>query len=232
MSRLYIYCEGFTEKIFAEKMLRPFFGPKGIEVNTILAGNGSSGRKGGVSNYNRIRGDLSRICKEHPCEYVTTMIDYSPVVKLPLEFDESGTIYDVVGSKEAAIEKDIGVPNLIMNFELHEFEAYLYCNPDAYAGYGKKTPDMIRAIVGRASCPEMINTSPSTLPSRRLDGVIQGYTRAKTFNTTKILEKMTLDQIRSKCRHFDDWLNKVCRTCGRTRSCSWRGPPEADGSAG
>ena len=217
MKRLYIYCEGFTEKIFAEKVLQPFFGSRDIAVSTILAGNGRSGRKGGISNYSRVRGDLSMIWREHPNEFVTTMIDYSPVMKLPLEFDESGTIYDVVRSKETAIEEDIGAPNLIMNFELHEFEAYLYCNPDAYSGYGSKAPDKIRKIVSRASCPEMINTDASTLPSRRLDDIIPGYTCMKKINTVKILERTTLDQIRSECRHFEDWLNRLCEIFDKSR---------------
>ena len=220
MSRLYIYCEGHTEKMFTEKLLQPFFGSRGIAANTILAGNGSSGRKGGIINYTQVKRDLSRICREHSHEYVTTMIDYSPVISLPLEYDRSGTVYDVVRSKEAAIEKDIGALNLMMNFELHEFEAYLYCNPDAFAGYGKAAPDKIRKIVSRASCPEMINTEPNTLPSRRLDGVIPGYTHAKIFNTSKILEGITLDQIISECRHFGYWLDRVSRTCGEPHSRS------------
>lgn len=160
--------------MFVEKLLRPFFESQGIEAIVILAGIGSLGRKGGISGYSQMKGDLSRICKEHPREFVTTMIDYSPGIRLQLEYEESGTVYDIVRSKETAIEKDIGVPNLMMNFELHEFEAYLYCNPDAYAVCDREAPGKIRKIVSRASCPEMINTDPSTLPSRRLNGVIPG----------------------------------------------------------
>lgn len=217
MSRLYIYCEGHTEKMFTERLLQPFLESRGIEANTILAGNGSLGRKGGIINYNQVRRDLSRICREHPHGYVTTMIDYSPVIRLPLEYGGPGTIYDIICSKEAAIEKDIGAPNLMMNFELHEFEAYLYCNPDAFAEYGRAAPEKIKKIVSRASCPEMINTEPNTLPSRRLNDVIRGYTRTKLYNTSIILEKTTLDQIRRQCKHFEYWLTRVCRTCGGPR---------------
>ncbi|MDC7950493.1 hypothetical protein PAA26_00010 [Methanomassiliicoccaceae archaeon COG_1] len=47
MNRLYIYCEGHTEKMFTERLLQPFLESRGIAANTILAGNGSLGRKGG-----------------------------------------------------------------------------------------------------------------------------------------------------------------------------------------
>ena len=55
VSRLYIYCEGHTEKMFTEKLLQPVFGCRGIAANTILAGNGSSGRKGGIRKGSFVR---------------------------------------------------------------------------------------------------------------------------------------------------------------------------------
>lgn len=39
----------------------------------------------------------------------------------------------------------------MMNFELHEFEAYLYSNPDAFLIYGKKAPAMVRYIVNNVN---------------------------------------------------------------------------------
>ena len=214
MNNLYIYCEGDTERIFVEKMISPFLTSHGIYARSVLSGDGRSGRRGGIAGYSQVKRDLTRICREHPNEYVTTLIDYAPVLTVPLGFDEKGTVYDTVRSKERAIEKDLKMPNLLMNFELHEFEAYLYCNPEAFEPYGRRAPDQIRRIIEQAGGPEMINTSPDTLPSRRLDGVIPGYTNAKKMHTTRILENVSLEQIRSKCTHLDEWLDRVCEVCG------------------
>jgi hypothetical protein len=213
MSRLYIYCEGHTEKIFVDKILVPFLGYRGIVVQTIMAARGIGGNRGGIAQYNQVKRELTNICNEHPNEHVTTLIDYSPVFGLPFEYDTSGTIYDSVTAREHAIEKDIGLPNLIMNFELHEFEAFLYCNPEAFQSYGKKSPAIIRKIVQKANGPELINTDVNTLPSKRLDAIIPKYTKSKMIHTRKLLEHITLDQIRSECKHFDNWLKNVCDVC-------------------
>lgn len=98
--------------------------------------------------------ELTRICHEHPNELVTTLVDYSPVLEVPFEYDVSGSIYDSVCSKEQAIEADMGLGNLLMNFELHEFEAYLYCNAEAFRPYGKNALQMVGKIVHQAGSPE------------------------------------------------------------------------------
>ena len=52
VSRLYIYCEGHTEKIFVEKLLAPFLSCRGISVYTIMAARGIGGNRGGIAQYN------------------------------------------------------------------------------------------------------------------------------------------------------------------------------------
>lgn len=117
-------------------------------------------------------------------------------------------------SKESAIERDIGLNNLLMNFELHEFEAYLYSNPDAFLIYNKNAPERIKRIVEKANGPENINTNPNTLPSKRLNEVIANYTNTKVRQTTKLLNQITLEQICSQCEHFNYWLGRVCNKVG------------------
>ena len=149
------------------------------------------------------------MCTEHPHELVTTLIDYSPLIRLGLKYDDRGTVWDTVRSKEAAIECDIGMPNLIMNFELHEFEAYLYCNPDAYEEYGRNAPKRVRDIVEKAGGPELINTDVNRLPSKRMNEVIKGYTGAKRYYTNLLLDRITLDQMRHQCPHLNEWLERI-----------------------
>ena len=81
--RLYVYCEGQSEKIFADRLLAPFFRKDGIEIKVILANN----KKGGIANYAQFKRELIRLCDEHSNEYVTTMIDYSPVKNLQIAYE-------------------------------------------------------------------------------------------------------------------------------------------------
>ena len=102
----------------------------------------------------------------------------------------------------------------MMNFELHEFEAYLYSNPDAFLIYGKKAPAMVRYIVNKAKGPEYINTDPNTLPSKRLNEIVPNYTNSKVLHTRKLLKQITLEEICSQCEHFNYWLSRVCDKFG------------------
>lgn len=130
------------------------------------------------------------------------MIDYSPVMEMPFEYSLNGTVQDIARSKEKAIESYLGLSNLIMNFELHEFEAYLYSNPLAFVKYGKKAQETISKIVEKAGGPEYINTSFDNMPSRRLNHIIPNYTKSKKIHTSALLENLTLAQIRSECEHL------------------------------
>lgn len=166
-----------------------------------------------LNSYAQIKREIKTVCREHPNELVTTLIDYSPLIELDLEYDNQGTVLDTVRSKEGAIEQDICMPNLIMNFELHEFEAYLYCNPDAYGEFGKNAPKRIREIVEKAGGPELINTDVNKLPSKRMNEVIKGYTDSKVYYTNILLDRITLDQIRVLCPHLNEWLDKIVSRC-------------------
>ncbi len=213
MSRAYIICEGKTESVFVDKLISPYLQNYGIYSTRLLLNSGDTGRKGGVASYARLKGEIKRVCHEHRNELVTTLIDYSPLIKTGLNYDTNGTALEAVNSKESAIEQDIGMSNLVMNFELHEFEAYLYCNPEAYSEYGKNAPEKIRNIVKESGGPESINTDVNKLPSKRMNEVIKGYTKSKLYYSNILLEKMTLEQMCQQCPHLNDWLKKVVNRC-------------------
>lgn len=213
MSRIYIVCEGKTESMFVSKLVKPYLQNNGICVTPLLLNSSPNGRSGGVSSYAQIKREIKRVCGEHPNELVTTLIDYSPVLELNLDYDGKGTVLDTVRSKESAIEKDLDMSNLIMNFELHEFEAYLYCNPDAYEEYGKNAPKHIREIVRKSGGPESINTDVNKLPSKRMNDIIEGYTESKLFYANILLDRITLEQMCQQCPHLNEWIQKIVRWC-------------------
>ena len=79
MKNVYIYCEGPTEESFINEILYPYFFNIGIAVYPIVCTTKrtvSKKYKGGVSDYNKIKRELTMLCKSHPNEHVTTMFDY------------------------------------------------------------------------------------------------------------------------------------------------------------
>ena len=72
----------------------------------------------------------------------------------------------------------------------------------------------INSSVTRSGNPELINNSPETAPSKRIIKAIEGdkkthynYNKPKTG---KIVTKyIGIDELRSKCKHFDEWIEKL-----------------------
>ena len=79
MKNVYIYCEGQTEESFVREILYPYFINSDIYVSPIICSTkktAGSKFKGGVSSYEKIKKELTLICRQHPHEFVTTMFDY------------------------------------------------------------------------------------------------------------------------------------------------------------
>lgn len=79
MKNVYIYCEGPTEESFINEILYPYFFNLNIIVRPIICATKRTPTqkfKGGVSDYGKIKKELTMLCKSHPNEYVTTMFDY------------------------------------------------------------------------------------------------------------------------------------------------------------
>ena len=64
MKNIYIYCEGQTEEIFINEVLYPYLFNFGVAVYPIICTTKRTGAKkykGGVSDYNKIKKEKSKI---------------------------------------------------------------------------------------------------------------------------------------------------------------------------
>lgn len=202
MSRIYVYCEGTTEEQFVKTILSPNLSSHGVTLIPVMSNLNASHRdKGGVSNYARIRKEIMMLCRSHPNEHVTTMLDYYGFPFQQLEFLQSRMDCDSI---EHAIEVDMGVRNLFFHFNLHEFETVLFSDVTAFARYGKDVMADVEKVRIEYPNPEDINTGYYSCPSRRLEMMIQGY--RKTGDGILISKSIQLDKMRSECPHFNKWV--------------------------
>ena len=212
MKNVYIYCEGLTEESFVNEILYPYFFNVNIVVYPIVCTTKrtvSKKYKGGVHDYNKIRRELTMLCKSHPNECVTTMFDY---YAMPKDTPEIGLhdpdIYERIGKIEEAINRDIGQANCMFHFMLHEFEGILFSNPESFGLIAEdEVVNKIREIRENYPTPEHINNSPETAPSKRLEKLIPNY--AKIKNGTLISKDMGIDKILSECPHFREWVKQI-----------------------
>jgi len=212
MKNVYIYCEGPTEESFINEILAPYLANLMIFVTPIVCTTkriASVKYRGGVSDYNKIKNELKIICKQHKNEFVTTMFDY---YAMPTNTPSIGCaevdIYKRMVIIEEAINQDIGQPNCLFNFMLHEFEGILFSSPVSFSKItDDDTVSKIQGMRDQAMSPEHINNSPETAPSKRLESLIPNY--AKVKNGTLLSKKMGIDIILKECKHFSDWIEKI-----------------------
>ncbi len=173
MKNVYIYCEGQTEESFVNEVLYPYFLNTEIYVTPIICTTKRTVKqkhKGGVSDYNKIRNELTILCKQHKHEFVTTMFDYYAMPNnTPGIGHVESDIYKRIEQIEQTINIDIGAPNLFFSFSLHEFEGLLFSNPKSFKLItGEDITAKIQRIRNEFPTPEHINNSPETAPSKRL----------------------------------------------------------------
>lgn len=62
--------------------------------------------------------------------------------------------------------------------------------------------------------PELVNNSPETAPSKRIIKVVEGDKKMRySYNKPKtgryVTKTIGIDALRSKCRHFNEWIEKL-----------------------
>jgi len=212
MSRVKVLVEGQTEETFVNELLVRHYAEQGIYLTPIIVST-SPGHKGGVVSYTKIKPQIDKLCKEDTKAHVTTLFD---LYALPKDFPgKSSPAYPHAGTGkrkaeflEVELAKDIAHPNFIPNLIVHEFEALLFVQIDAFEQWtdDDRVLDPLRTV-RRTTSPEDINDNPLTAPSKRILKAMAGY--QKTVHGPLIACEIGLDAIRQACPHFSEWLQKI-----------------------
>ena len=208
MKTIIIICEGETEVEFC-RLLNEFLGYANYRIET---------RKlGGDCNWKRIKNLVERTLKSQEYAIVTTMIDYygrkANTFPKQTEAVKINDIRKKVDFLEQAMRDDIDSPfkdRFIPYLQLHEFEAMLFNNYGAFDsnfGDDECKKNEIQKILQQFPDSEMINDSPLTSPSHRLESIIRGYNKITYGNL--LAETIGLRNIYSKNQHFREWVDKL-----------------------
>ena len=217
MTRLLILAEGQSEEIFARRTLIPHLFAFGVHASvTVLRTRrvmSGGGFRGGVSSYAKIRKNVNELLSDRNAR-VTTLLDF---YGLPNDFPARSETVAMPGLNarnkavrlQEAFASDIGHSHFIPFLALHEFEAWLFSNPQTVADHfgNPALKGMFANVVNQAGAPEDINNDPATHPSARVEQLIPNF--KKTSDGPTILHKATLAGIRAVCPHFGDWLGAL-----------------------
>lgn len=220
MIRLNIIVEGQTEETFVNKMLRPHLGTLDVFASARCVETGRKrGRifRGGMISYVKAKKDIALWMKQEKGKEVrfTTMFD---LYRLPDDFpglEEAKQKIDPYKKIEVLEEKlgaDIASHRFIPYLQLHEYEALLFSGLDKFQHYYIEQRSQLTALkqdVYGITNPELINENPATAPSKRIIKYLPSYEGEKPSAGPIIAEHIGLQEIRSKCQHFNAWVSQL-----------------------
>lgn len=106
---------------------------------------------------------------------------------------------------------DIRDGRFVPYLSVHEFEALLFSDPNmlkrVYFDNNKQIDGLV--ALSEEVNPELINDDPETCPSSRIKKAIHSYN--KRFAGSRVAKAIGLNKIRSRCKHFDEWIGKLER---------------------
>jgi len=217
--RLLVTSEGPTERIFVKTILAPHLAQHNVfaESRCVLTSKDKRAARefrGGLLGYEKVKADIVTWFKQddHPeCRY-TTMFD---LYGLPNDFPgyeeakKKSDPYERVKLLENALADDIKNEYFIPYIQLHEFEALILADPQKldweYLEHDRPISNLVK-MVGSEN-PELINDGPETAPSKRIQKEIPEF--HKPGAGVNVVAKIGLQVLRSKCRHFNEWLTRL-----------------------
>lgn len=213
MIRIKILVEGQTEETFVRDVFVPHYARQQVYITPIIVLT-SSGYKGGVTSYSKIKYQITRLCREDQGAFISTMFD---LYGLPNDFPgklEAAYPANGEGERKAAyleerLAIDINEHNFLPYFMVHEFEALLFAKPEKFAGWidDQGPVESLNKIMRAHKTPEQINDSPNTAPSKLIAALMPQY--QKTLHGPLIAADIGLDVMRQACPHFNGWLQRL-----------------------
>lgn len=222
MKRVYVIVEGQTEEAFVKGPLAETMSETNVLLYPIILG--VAGHKGGRTSYSRLRKDLLKQLKQDRTAYCSTMIDFYglgtgfPGTPIPDHLSHIEKVEHI----ERAVKQDICacIPDvrpdhrLIPHITLHEFEALLFSDPDAFA-QALRQPNLaprFHEVRNSFETPEHINDDPVNddpvnAPSKRVMSIYSTY--KKVIEGTLAARAVGIEKMRKECQHFRRWLEQL-----------------------
>jgi len=216
--RLFIYCEGQTEEMFVERLLRNHLTVYGVKVERpelCATSLDSKRQRGGFVNWDAIEFDLNQTFAgdADPSLRFTTLLDVYRMPPKLLElagFSGPVTLPSDVEAVEKAMEDVFSEPRFKAYLQRHELEALLLVDLDVLERVFHRDQaglQTLRTEIAGFSNPEEINHGLTTHPSARLATAVAGYENLKASNAYFVLAEAGLETVRAKCPRFHTWLS-------------------------
>lgn len=212
MPRLVFIVEGDAEQYFVNRHLVVYLSQKhpGVWMHAQkIITNRRLNKKGGNVSYALFQNELKRTAAQGNV-LITTMLDF---FRLPNDFPGYSTDVRTIDVMENSIRKDcsaIITPQFFSPYiQKHEFEALLFANPNGFSSIlNEREMKQVTKIVKDCGSPEDIDGGAETAPSKRLASI---FDYKKVADSLLVMSDVSIDQLRSSCPRFDQWVGRLER---------------------
>lgn len=212
MKKIIIICEGQSEQMFCDKILKVHFAAMGIQIEYPLILHSG----GGIVKWKHLKNQIELHYADDNNAFITTFIDYYGIE--PHHLFPEWIIAHAQANKalrmdilETGMKNDLSLnvqPMFIANIQLHEFEALVLSDHTVFGNYyeaGEHNNANLAVICSNP--PETVNNGILTAPSKRLIANIPSYD--KVTDGAELARLIGLAKIRNKCPRFDSWITNM-----------------------
>jgi hypothetical protein len=228
-SALYVIAEGYSENGFLNRLLGAHLGALGLALHVPIIGKATS--KGGLKfrSFDQVCQEVVQFLRSRQAPYVTTFFDF-----YGLPTSHSSGWQFVADAKKRHVAPSSAAAELENHFlehvtsmvnradvaarfhpyvQVHELEALFFSQPDVLAETlgNKGIEKALRQIVTDCGGCELINDSPQTAPSKRLERVSANYKKGRSAmaHAPRLGSNLDLSLIRTACPRFHNWLSQL-----------------------
>ena len=207
LRRVLVLTEGQTEEAFIKRVLQPHLWQHGVSLEPKIVTTkhviGGANIKGG-GDAQKMLADVRRLLGDTNAVAVTTLFDfYGFPSNLPNAADK---IYCDIELLTQAIDNAVANARFKTYLQRHEFEAFLFVDPQITADVARK-PNQAAALLKQRSqfeTVEDINLDPTLAPSKRLTVALGRY--SKPITGSLVTQRIGIDRLRAECPRFANWL--------------------------
>jgi hypothetical protein len=215
MANILIIVEGQTEEQFYKRLVQNEFRNEDgsyrhyfqVVVMPSKKNLHSRGQKGGSVGYDVCVDNVRRFLRQAShCDLVLLVFDYYGLHESFKSHISAAhrSLEQKISAIQGRLEGDIGAPVFKFRLQVHEFEAYLFSQPEMVSSHFQepvKLPALRQILAQFEDNPELINDNLATAPSKRLMALFPNF--GKTTDGISIAEKTGVPHIRQRCAWFD-----------------------------
>lgn len=207
MNRVLLLVEGLTEERFVKDVLQPHLWPFDVSLEpktvTTKLVVGAASHKGG-GDFSKLLADIHRLLGDSNAVAVSTFFDFYGFSKnIP---GAAAADYADIDKLELRIAAAVGAPRFRPYLQRHEFEAFLFVDPQTTAN-AVPNPKSAAAIAQQChgfACVEDINNDPSTAPSKRLATALGSFSKVRLGPAVTL--RIGIAKLRNAAPRFSSWV--------------------------